>query len=55
VPDATLAQVPSNITTSGADAYLAAAIKASSGSDKGMTVYLRKAAESWYPVGIDRH
>jgi len=47
-------QLPSNLTTSGADVYLATEIRPASGSDKSVTVYLRKAGETWSAVGIDR-
>jgi hypothetical protein len=50
----TLPKVPSNITISNGDSYLGVEIKASDDLNKSVTVYLRKAADGWSPVGLER-
>src|SRR5262249_36757050 len=54
VSGATLPQLPSNAAILSVGSYVAAEIRASNVSDKSLTDYLRKTAETWYPVGIDR-
>lgn len=53
VPDSTSSKLPANATNSATGSYVAAEIQASD-PDKTVTVYLRKDASGWTPVGVRR-
>jgi len=53
VPDSTSSKLPANVTNSATGSYVATEIQASD-PDKTVTVYLRKDASGWTPVGVRR-